>query len=223
MFYPWRLWKPLTRKEVVPVFLTYSNRAYGFFQYGFKDEDNYHSVELVRKQWFTLDEPEGIASLADLFESSRAVTPAKPFPQADTLGTVIAAVELYAAKITAAADIAERLGFDERQGQYYTTAALWLGLVERNGGKINLSARGKEFASVSRWARFEILFRAVAATPVFRESIRRKLELKPMAAGEIAELILAKDFATKSTARRRAQTVIAWVNWLWREHANLSA
>ena len=40
---------------------------------------------------------------------------------------------------------------------------------------------------------------------------------------EISELILTKDYATKSTARRRAQTVIAWLNWLWREHGNLKA
>ena len=223
LFYPWRQWKELTSKPVVPLFLTYTNKTFGLFRYGFGSVENYHTITLLEKRWFTLDEPEGIASLADLFESSRTVTPAKPFPQADTLGTVIAAVELYASETVTAVDLAERLEFDERQGQYYTTAALWLGLVERSGGKISLSVRGKEFVSASRWGRFKILFRAVAATPVFRECIRRNLEMKPMPAEEIAELILDKGFATKSTARRRAQTVVAWLDWLWREHANLSA
>lgn len=189
--------------------------------YGFGHAENYRSITLLEKRWFTLDKPEGVASLANLFESSRAATSAAPFPQADTLGTVIAAVELYAGETTTAADLAERLEFDGRQGQYYTTAALWLGLVERNGGKINLSARGREFVAASRWARFKILFHAVAATPVFRECIRRNLEKRPLSAEAIAELILAKGFATKSTAHRRAQTVVAWLDWLWREHANL--
>jgi hypothetical protein len=223
LYYPWREWSTLTRKPVVPLFLNYSNKTFGLFRYGFDHAENYHSITLLEKRWFTLDEPEGLASLADLFESSRAATPAAPFPQADTLGTVIAAVELYAGETTSAADLAERLEFDERQGQYYTTAALWLGLVERSGGKINLSARGKEFIAASRWGRFKILFQAVAATPVFRECIRRNLELKPMPAGEIAELILAKGFATKSTVHRRAQTVVAWLDWLWREHQNLKS
>ena len=223
LFYPWRQWRELTRKPVVPLFLTYTNKTFGLFRYGFGSAENYHSIALLEKRWFTLDEPEGIASLENLFESSRAAAPEKtiPFPQADTLGTVIAALELYANETTSAADLAERLGFDERQGQYYTTAALWLGFVERSSGKISLSASGKEFVAASRWARFKILFQAVAATPVFRESIRRNLEQKPMSAGEIAELILSKGFANKTTAGRRAQTVIAWLNWLWREHANL--
>jgi hypothetical protein len=205
----------------VPLFLNYSNKTFGLFRYGFGSAENYHSITLLENRWFTLDVPEGVDSLENLFESSRPVTPPKPFPQADTLGTVIAAVELYAGEITAAADLAERLGFDERQGQYYTTAALWLGLVERSGGKISLLARGKEFVAASRWARFKILFRAVAATPVFRECIRRNLGRNPMPAEEIVELILAKGYANKTTAGRRAQTVVAWLDWLWREHANL--
>ncbi len=185
----------------------------------------YHSITLAEKRWFTFDAPEGIASLENLFESARPAAPEKgiPFPQADTLGTVIAAVELYAAEVAAAADLAERLRFDERQGQYYTTAALWLGLVERAQGKVALSMRGKEFVSASRTARFVILFQAVAATPVFRECIRRNLARKSMSAGEIADLILAKGYANQTTAGRRAQTVIAWLDWLWREHANLKA
>ena len=221
LYYPWRLWRTLTRKPVVPLFLNYSNKTFGLFRYGFGSAEKYHSITLLEKRWFTLDAPEGVDSLENLFESSRPVMPPKPFPQADTLGTVITAVELYAGETNTAADLAERLAFDERQGQYYTTAALWLGLVERAGGKISLSARGREFISASRWVRFKILFQAVAATPVFRECIRRNLEQKLLPDREIAELILAKGYATKSTARRRAQTVIAWLNWLWREHANL--
>lgn len=222
LYYPWRLWRTLTRKPVVPLFLTYTNKTFGLLRYEFTAPENYHSLVLREKRWFTLDAPEGVDSLENLFESVRPVTPAKPFPQADTLGTVIAAVELYAGEFSAASDLAERLGFDERQGQYYTTAALWLSLVERAAGKISLSPRGKEFVAATRWARFKILFQAVAATPVFRECILRNLEKNPMPADEIADLILAKGFANKTTAGRRAQTVISWLDWLWREHANLS-
>jgi hypothetical protein len=223
LYYPWREWSTLTRKPVVPLFLNYSNKTFGLFRYGFASAENYHSITLLEKRWFTLDTPEGVDSLENLFDSSKPVMPPKPFSQADTLGTVIAAVELFAGEITTAAGLAERLGFDERQGQYYTTASLWLGLIERAGGKINLSARGNEFVHASRWARFKILFKSVAATPVFRECIRRNLEQKPMPDREIAELILAKGYATKSTAHRRAQTVIAWLDWLRREYANLQA
>lgn len=224
LFYPWRMWSTLTRKPVVPLFLIYSNKTFGLFRYGFGSAENYHSIALLEKRWFTFDVPEGVPALEEVFESSRPVTPpTNVFPQADTLGTVIAAVELYAGEIKSASELADRLGFDERQGQYYTTAPFWLGLIERNHGKINLSARGRDFVSANRWKRFGILFQAVVATPVFRECIRRNLEGKPMPAGEVAELILSKKYANSTTAGRRAQTVIAWLNWLWREHANLRA
>ena len=44
-----------------------------------------------------------------------------------------------------------------------------------------------------------------------------------MPVGEIAELILAKEYSNRTTANRRAQTVVSWLIWLWREHANLKA
>lgn len=221
LFYPWRMWQEQISKPVVPLFLNYSNKTFGMFRYGFGSAENYHSITLLEKRWFTLDAPEDVASLENLFESSRPVMRTKPFPQADTLGTVIVAVELFASEITNAADLAVRLDFDGRQGQYYTAAARWLDFIERGTGKVKLSSSGKKFVAASRWARFQIMFQAVAATPVFRECIRRNLEQKPMLDREIAELILAQGYATKSTAHRRAQTVIAWLAWLWCEHANL--
>ena len=93
----------------------------------------------------------------------------------------------------------------------------------RSDGQRELTPLGKKFLDATRPARFPILFQAVAGTPVFREAIRRNLEGKPMPVGEIAELILAKEYSNRTTANRRAQTVVSWLIWLWREHANLKA
>ncbi len=223
LFYPWRLWQTLTRKPVVPLFLTYTNKTFGLFRYVFGNAENYHSIALAEKRWFTLDAPESVASLENLFESSRPATPGIgiPFPQADTLGTVIAAVELCAGVENTALEISAALSFDVRQGSYYTAAVEWLGFIARSGARRQLTARGKAFVAASRWQRFQILFQAVAATPVFRECIRRNLERRPADAMEIAGMIFAKGYANRTTAGRRAQTVIAWLDWLWREHANL--
>ena len=225
LFYPWRLWQTLTRKPVVPLFLTYTNKTFGLFRYHFGSAENYHSITLAEKRWFTFDAPEGIASLENLFESSKPATPEKgiPFPQADTLGTVIAAVELCAGAENTALEISTALNFDVRQGSYYTAAAEWLGFIVRNGAQRELTTRGRAFVSASRWQRFEILFQAVAATPVFRDCIRQNLERKPATATEIAEMIFAKGYVNKTTAGRRAKTVVAWLDWLWREHTNLTA
>ena len=132
-------------------------------------------------------------------------------------------MELYAREINTVAQLAEWWGYDVRQGNYYAAAAAWLGFISRSGDKRELTPLGKKFLDASRPARFPILFAAVAATPVFREAIRRNLEGKPMPVREIAELIQAKGYSNRTTANRRAQTVISWLVWLWREHANLKA
>lgn len=223
LYYPWRLWRDITKKEVVPVFLSYVNKTFGLFRYAFDEADDYHSVRLCEHGWFTLDEPSQVRSMADLYLEAKPVARLPgdiPFPQADTLGTVITAVELFAHEATRAADIAAVMSFDERQGIYYSAAARWLGYVDR---ALDLMPEGERFVHASRWERFELLFRAVAATPVFREAIRAKLDDRPLAEDEITELIERGGYATRSTARRRSKTVASWLDWLWREHANLTS
>ena len=155
LFYPWRLWSSLTRKPVVPLFLNYTNKTFGLFRYGFGSAENYHSITLLEKRWFTLDEPEGVASPGELFESAKPVKSSVgiPFPQADTLGTVIAAVELCGGPENTAQEISTALDFDVRQGSYYTAAAEWLGLVTRHGAQRELTAQGKGFVAANRWQR----------------------------------------------------------------------
>lgn len=176
----------------------------------------------MEKRWFTLDAPAGVLPLDELYRQTRAVTPpTKVFPQADTLGTVIAAVEFYVEEATSVAEVSELLDFDPRQGAYYTSAAEWLQLVERRDGRIRLTERGAAFVRSARSERFKILFQAIAATPVFRETIAARLAGRELTEDEIADRIRHKNYARGTTPARRAKTVVAWLNWLWREHKNL--
>jgi hypothetical protein len=69
----------------------------------------------------------------------------------------------------------------------------------------------------------KVLFQAIAATPVFREAIAARLAGQELTEDEIADRIRQKGYARGTTPARRAKTVVAWLNWLWREHANLAA
>jgi hypothetical protein len=225
LYYPWRLWREITEKEVVPVFLSYVNKTFGLFRYSFDDPEDYHSVQLREHGWFTLDEPSAVRPLGELFAETGPVQRPPgpiPFPQADTLGTVITTVELFAHEAARTTDIAMAMNFDDRQGIYYAAAARWLGFVE-GVRRLRVTREGERFVRASRWERFELVFRAVAATPVFREAIRAKLEGHPLTEGEITEMIERPGYATKTTAKRRSKTVASWLEWLWREHANLAA
>ncbi len=223
LYYPWRLWRDLTEKEVVPVFLCYVNKTFGLFRYAFEAVEDYHSVQLREHGWFTLDEPSRVRPLAELFGQTRPDRrrPGEvPFPQADTLGTVITTVELFAHEAARTTDIAAAMNFDDRQGIYYSAAARWLGFVDR---WLHVTPEGERFVRASRWQRFELVFCAVAGTPIFREAIQARLDDRSLNEDEVTERIERAGYATKTTARRRSKTVASWLDWLWREHVNLQA
>ena len=111
-------------------------------------------MRLVEQKWFTLDEPEAIDSLENLVATTKAIKPGKniPFPQADTLGTVIATIELYAHEATTTRDVSTAMDFDERQGSYYSSAAEWLGFVAREGNQRGLTEQGQAFVAANPMA-----------------------------------------------------------------------
>src|SRR5437867_532245 len=118
---------------------------------------------------YNKDVPAGVPPLDELHRPTRPPAGPKPlrrgegpvtpptnvFPQADTLGTVIAAVEFYADEARSALEVSELLGFDPRQGANCTAAAEWLGLVERGDRRIGLTQRGGALVRSPRSERFK--------------------------------------------------------------------
>ena len=58
--------------------------------------------------------------------------PQIPFPQADSFERVINICELLDEQDLSRNDVTERYAFDDRQTNYYTDAARYLGLIEKN-------------------------------------------------------------------------------------------
>lgn len=51
LYYPYRLWKnKLMDKEIIPIFMTYSDDLYSFFIYKFNNEYDYNSIELIEQR-----------------------------------------------------------------------------------------------------------------------------------------------------------------------------
>ena len=71
---------------------------------------------------------------------------------------------------TTKSDIAEFFEFNERQGDYYATAAAYLGLLERKKREFVLSAGGARFVRMaSRNERAAHLLECVLKRPIFHE------------------------------------------------------
>jgi len=54
LFYPFRQWSCHTKKKVIPVFFDRDMNEYRFWQFGFKDPDDYNSIFLVKSNKYII-------------------------------------------------------------------------------------------------------------------------------------------------------------------------
>lgn len=229
LYYPFRLWTTKTRKEVIPLFMTYSNEVFSFYKFRFADKMLYNSIELVSEHKFQIIPNEiGLQELIDLLRTTKQVPEPKkiPFPQANSFPRVIDLLmqlkvsgnELTKEQITTEYD------FDARQTQYYTNAAKYLGLIDRfqtkeKGVFYRLTSKGLRISNLAPQMRNLALCESILEHPVFNQVLRQTLEeAYPSSRQKIIEIMqksnLNLDKDGYSTIPRRSSTVISWVNWM---------
>jgi hypothetical protein len=230
LYYPYRLWERQTRKEVIPVFLSYSNDVFSFYIFRFSNRANYNSIELIGQRRFQIGTSDiELQDIVTALERVRALPePAGvPFPQADSFTRVVDLLtQLHAAGAMSQEDITTNHAFDRRQTQYYTNAGRYLGLVERRqsreeGVTYSLTPRAAAIMARQPASRNLALVETILEHRVFSETVR--LYLTQAGRPDINQVIeimraagLGLDQEGNTTIPRRAQTVLAWVDWLMR-------
>jgi hypothetical protein len=112
--------------------------------------------------------------------------------------------------------------FDVRQSNYYTSAAMYLGLIKKEiiTGEIYyfLTPLGKETFELSIAERQKQFVRLILSHAVFKEVLLKHLEKEKASEKEmVVSLMKASNLYhinSDSTYRRRASTVTSWVNWI---------
>lgn len=229
LYYPFRLWTTKTRKEVIPLFMTYSNEVFSFYKFKFASKMLYNSIELVSEHKFQIVPNEiGLQELIDLLRTTKQVPESTeiPFPQADYFPRVIDLLmqlkvsgnELTKEQITTEYD------FDARQTQYYTNAAKYLGLIDRDYTKEKgvfyiLTSKGLRISNLAPQMRNLELCKSILEHPVFNQVLEQTLKQGyPSSKQEIIEIMqnsnLNLDKEGNTTIPRRSSTVISWVNWM---------
>jgi len=225
LYYPYRLWRGKTSKEVVPIFMYYSNDVFTFFIYKFQNELAYNSIELIAQKSYQIA-PERIEldDLFTVFQSSHIrPEPSKiPFPQADDFRRVIDLLGLLYVSNLSQPEITLKYQFTVRQTQYYAAAAIYLGLVQkyRDDGSVNykLSDDGKSILAKPAKKKYLAIAEKILQHEVFYKTMAHyfdKSERPTLAHVEQimqnAELIIDAE----TTIHRRSQTVLGWVNWIF--------
>lgn len=229
LYYPYRLWKPQTTKEVVPVFLSISDGIFSFYVYRFAEESHYNSIELLSHKKYQIGTTD--IELEDIVKTLNSTTilpepKGIPFPQSDSFGRIIdLLMQLYAAQPTLSQeDITTNHAFDTRQTQYYTNAGAYLGLIERKqsreqGVTYSLTEKGSMIMAKKLRARNLSLVDAILEHGVFNQAVRLYLQQggKPtriQVEAIMREANLEGIDKESSTIPRRAQTVLAWTDWI---------
>ena len=226
MYYPYRLWESKVKKEVIPAFFTYSNDIFSFFIYRFKDKTNYNSLELVEQRNFafeeepiTMDEIYNILNRTTIIQEPTTV----PFPQADNFKRTIDLLGLLMEASLTKDDIASYYNFEKRQADYYSNAAIYLGLVQKsteNGEVIcELTPSGKRIMIKKHREKMLEIVKLILEHEIFNKTLRKYFDTSsPVPKEDVIEIMNTCPIHNvekgSSTIERRSSTVLRWIEWI---------
>lgn len=223
LYYPFRLYQNLnTTKDITPVFFTYADDIFSFHVYKFTDTMNYSSIKKVEQINFilndsldlNLEEVKRISATVKEVEEPKNV----PFPQADTFTRILDMID-YIYERKNKYELAEAYDFDLRQSDYYANALVYLKLATKQDYYFKLNNEGIKIKNMHNSnKRNALIISKILSHKPFKLAFDSTLKN----GGEydrkyISKVLLdnVKSINSISTANRRMQTVVAWLNWIF--------
>jgi hypothetical protein len=220
LYYPYKVWKKLTNKEVIPIMLIKHDNIFNFFIYEFLDDSNYNSINLKKVKRYILDEiynPIEVNDIQNVMNQIEIVEEDSnvPFPQANSFYRVLDLINELNNQELSPSEIGDIYEFDIRQANYYLAAAQYLGLVikEKN---YKLSELGKQIMKMNHKNKNLAIINIILSHKPFYCALIQYLENFEFDYSEIAKIIYESrdEINSTGTAERRTSTVIAWVKWI---------
>ena len=220
LYYPYKVWKLNTNKEIVPIMLIKHDNIFNFFVYSFEDENDYNSIKLKDIKRYILDEPYNPIEVSDIMNIMDDIKFVKesndvPFPQANTFNIVPDLLEQLNGHDMTPEDITNFLEYDPRQTNYYIDAAKYLGFVTKDK-KYTLTEYGKSIMKMNHIDRTLEIVKSILSHKPFYLAMQQQLENFNFNIDEIAKAIdeCRDEINKESTAKRRTSTVTAWIKWI---------
>ena len=224
LYYPYRVWKSRVTKKVRPIYVVYTNGIFTIYEYKFNDINEYSSIELVRCKKYSIEDTDiDLGTIQKLINNVDKFVeePKISFPQANSFERVINLCELLQNSEKKKQEITDNYEFVDRQTNYYTDAAIYLGLVKKYGTrtkKFELTDFGKRILSLNYKSRQIEFAKLILSHKVFYMTIKNYFEKAEMPSdNEIVKYMkecelynICKD----TTYYRRASTIKAWIYWI---------
>ena len=211
LYYPFRFWSSLVEeKSIVNIFFWHeeSNDTYHFCQYDFKDEMNYHSIELEKYKIYKIKQLE--------LEKAKDLS-IQMIPQADDMNKVIKLVQEVSKDFNNSAQISEQLKFTIRQSSYYRQAAEILQLVHLDKeNRYHLTERGLELLKLPEEQQNELIQEQLLSVPIVKKIVSLLMSKKERSITfeELVPFVIESTGLSENTARRRVKTLRSWFSWL---------
>lgn len=220
LYYPYKVWKSNTNKEIIPIMLIKHDNIFNFFVYSFENENDYNSICLKEIKRYILDEPYNPIELSDIMDIMSNVEfvdedESIPFPQANTFNIVLDLLGELNSQDMTPDDITNFLEYDPRQTNYYIDAAKYLGFVIKDK-KYTLTEYGKRIMKMNHKDRTLEIIKSILSHKPFYLAMKQQIENYSFDTDEIAKSIdeCRNEINKISTARRRTSTVTAWIKWI---------
>ena len=224
LYYPYRLWANKVSKKVKPLFLTYSNGIFTFYEYEFQDPDNYNSLVLIKQKKYSIEETKiNLEDILEVLKRTKIIKePEIPFPQANSFKRVVNLCELLNESELTKDEITANYDFDPRQTNYYTDAGRYLGLIHkrREDGEIifSLTEKGKRLLKLKYKPRQLKLVELILSHRAFSETFKLCIKHGEMPSKhEIVKIMKDSNLfniRSDDTFYRRASTISGWINWI---------
>lgn len=225
LYYPYRLWSNKITKRVRPIFLTYSNGIFHLREYEFTTPELYNSIRLLQHKKYAVQEGTiNIENIQNILDNTQVIKePELPFPQADSFERVINLCELLKQRgFISKDDITQNYDFEHRQTDYYSNAAKYLGLIKvvRVNKQIGctLTQEGFRIFNLPIVERQLEFVKLILVHTAFRNTLKLYFDNGNVPTkDEVIEIMKnAKlyNIDSEQTYKRRASTIISWINWI---------
>jgi hypothetical protein len=231
LYYPYRLWQGKIKKQVKPIFFTHSADKFSFFVYEFEDPFQYNSLQLIEQKNYIIAHEE--ITLDDIIEIIHGVElvsePRIPFPQADTFTRILDLMGLLVERNYSKDELSTTTSFDftNRQTEYYTSAARYLGFIEKYTDNENsllpttrytLTKKGNHIMKLPYKRKYIAIVSSILEHRVFNQVLREYLDngYQPQRSRviEIMKQANLYNVDSEKTYHRRASTVLKWIDWI---------
>lgn len=231
LYYPYRFWQQHTRKPVIPISIIYSNATFYVSQYQFQQTAHFNSLTLVQHHIYTLDHRKiTYATIKALLDEASQMTtdaPDVPFPQADNFALICRIIERLNQSDMTTDEVTAFTGYVARQSDYFTNAGRFLGFIEKqrapDGARYALTQSGRQLLSQPPYQQRKMLIRAIIQHEPFTTLIHDMLCIQAVPDITRISAVLyqhqahGKRAIAGSTVGRRAQTVSAWLQWVFQQ------